>query len=172
MTRSAINAARRGVALPGHDPARSNPPTIATRCPQREHASTARVRSSCRPAGDKIRFDRPSPKSRKRGSAAQAGKELAVYRGIDVHQPDGAAELFMPLPHALDLNLPGVSLCSHDLPGKYILGALEAGCGRDRIARTCMRNAGLRDPKTRQYKKPCKVLHWICEQRGDDPVHG
>src|SRR5215211_2991119 len=58
-------------------------------------------------------------------------KELAVYRGIDVHQPDGAAELFMPLPHALDLNLPGVRLCFHDLPGKYILGAVKTGFGRD-----------------------------------------
>ena len=70
-------------------------------------------------------------------------KELAVYGGIDVHQLDGATELFMLLPHALDLNLPGVRLCFHDLPGKYILGALEASFGRDGIARAGMRSAGL-----------------------------
>jgi hypothetical protein len=61
-------------------------------------------------------------------------KELAIHPGIDVHQLDDVTELFMAFPHTLDLNEPYVVLCLDDLAGEHILGAVEAGFGRDGIA--------------------------------------
>ena len=164
-TTCAFNAARRGAVPPGHDPGRSSPPTTGTRCLPRERASIAMAWSSCRPAGDKIPLDRPSPKSRKRDSAARPGKELAVHGGIDVHQLDGAGKLLTPLPHALDLDEPGVCVCFHDLPGKYVLGAVETGRRRDGVAPTGVRSTGRAHPEARQYKEPCKILHGTSGQQ-------
>jgi hypothetical protein len=96
-------------------------------------------------------------------------KELAVCRRIGVHQLDGTSESLMPLPYALDFNVPGVLVCSHDLSGKYILRAVEASRGSDGVAGTCLRNASRADPTARQYRqKRCQILHRTSERRSID----
>ena len=103
-------------------------------------------------------------------------KELAVHPCMDVHQLDAAGEPFMAFPHALDLNEPCVVLCLHDLAGEHILGAVEAGLGRDWIASTCMCSADAPHPADRQDKEPTQipgwVLHWSSRQRSDERIHG
>src|SRR5262245_9420138 len=66
-------------------------------------------------------------------------EEFAVDSCIDVHQLDGARELVMTLPHAVDRDDPGVVLGLDDLAGEYILRAVETGFGRDGVACTGFR---------------------------------
>jgi hypothetical protein len=59
-------------------------------------------------------------------------KELAIHPGIDIHQLDCVTELFVALPHTLDLDDPYVLLCLDDLPRKDVLGMVETCFGRNR----------------------------------------
>src|ERR1700716_1977650 len=81
-------------------------------------------------------------------------KEFAVQRCVDVHQLDGASELFMAFPYALDLDEPCMIFCLDDLAGKPILGAVEAGFGRDGITWTCECSARAPHPADRQGASP------------------
>jgi hypothetical protein len=60
--------------------------------------------------------------------------ELAIHPGIDIHQLDRATELFVALPHTLDVNEPYVVLCLHDLPGEDKLRVVETCLGSNGIA--------------------------------------
>jgi hypothetical protein len=61
-------------------------------------------------------------------------EELAIHPGIDVHQLDRATELFVALPHTLDVNEPYVVFCLHDLPGEDKLRVVETCLGSNGIA--------------------------------------